>query len=98
MPEIYTYFGFVFSFFSREHEPIHVHVEHDNRETVFDLIIVNKELVRIDKRDKGNPLSTKDERIAEAFVRKYWKGIVEKWINFFVLHGRIRCTDIKKKL
>ncbi len=31
MPDIYTYFGFIFSFFSQEHEPIHVHVEHQDR-------------------------------------------------------------------
>lgn len=28
MPDIYTYFGFIFSFYSNEHESIHVHVEH----------------------------------------------------------------------
>ena len=26
MPKIYEYFGFVFFFYSNEHEPIHVHV------------------------------------------------------------------------
>lgn len=39
MPDIYTYFGFIFSFYSQEHEPIHVHVEHQDRMTIFDLII-----------------------------------------------------------
>ena len=27
MPDIFTYFGFIFSFYSNEHEPIHVHVD-----------------------------------------------------------------------
>lgn len=27
MPEIFRFYGFTFFFFSREHEPIHVHVE-----------------------------------------------------------------------
>ncbi len=27
MPEIFRLFGFVFFFYSREHEPIHIHVE-----------------------------------------------------------------------
>ena len=27
MPEIFRFFGFVFFFYSREHEPIHVHIE-----------------------------------------------------------------------
>ena len=28
MPKIFEYFGFIFYFFSNEHEPIHVHVKH----------------------------------------------------------------------
>ncbi|MBQ9467344.1 MAG: DUF4160 domain-containing protein [Muribaculaceae bacterium] len=28
MPKIFEYFGFVFFFYSNEHEPIHVHVIH----------------------------------------------------------------------
>ena len=27
MPKIFEYFGFIFYFFSNEHEPIHVHVK-----------------------------------------------------------------------
>ena len=27
MPEIFRFYGFSFSFYSREHEPIHVYVE-----------------------------------------------------------------------
>ena len=27
MPEVFRFFGFLFFFYSREHEPIHVHVE-----------------------------------------------------------------------
>ena len=35
MPDIYTYFGFIFSLFSQEQEPIHVHIEHQDRMTIF---------------------------------------------------------------
>lgn len=96
MPDIFTYFGFIFSFYSNE--PIHVHVEHQNKMTVFDLIIVDGKLVEIRRRDKGNPLTGKDEKVAVEFIRKYWENIVEKWIRFFVYKKRIRCTDIKTKL
>ena len=98
MPDIYKYFGFVFSFYTREHEPIHVHVKHDGKETIFELVIQNKKLVGLRKRDKGNPLSSKDEKTAREFITKYWEGIVDKWVNLFVLNGRIRCTEIKTKL
>ncbi len=98
MPDIFTYFGFIFSFYSNEHEPIHVHVEHKDKMTIFDIIICDGELVEIRRRDKGNPLSSKDEKTAEMFIHKYWRNIAEKWINFFVYKKRIRCTDIKKKI
>lgn len=98
MPDIYKYFGYVFSFYTNEHEPIHVHAKHDGRETMLDLIIVNKELVDIRRRDKGKPLTSKEEKVAREFVKKYWKGIVEKWVNLFVYNARIRCTEIKTKL
>ena len=37
MPKIFEYFGFIFYFYSNEHEPIHVHVLHGDKESVFDL-------------------------------------------------------------
>ena len=55
-------------------------------------------LVEIRRRDKGNPLTGKDEKVAIEFIQKYWENIVEKWIRFFVYKKRIRCTDIKTKL
>ncbi len=98
MPDIFTYFGFIFSFYSNEHEPIHVHVEHQNNMTIYDLIVVNGELLEIKGRDKGCPLTPKDDKVAREFIEHYWQNIVEKWINFFVYKKRVRCTDIKKKL
>lgn len=45
MPKIYEYFGFIFYFYSNEHEPIHVHVTHGERECIFDLVMHNGELI-----------------------------------------------------
>lgn len=98
MPDIFTYFGFIFSFYSNEHEPIHVHDEHQNKMSIYDLYVCNGELIEIRQCDKGNPLSSKDDKVARAFIEKYWENIVDKWVNFFVYKKRVRCTDIKKKL
>ena len=98
VPDIFTYFGFIFSFYSNEHEPIHVHVEHQSRMTIYDLIVVNGDLVEVRSRNKGNPLSAKDDKVAREFIDKYWPNIVEKWVNFFVYKKRVRCTDIKTRL
>lgn len=44
------------------------------------------------------PLPERDKRTAEAFIRKYHKNIIDKWVKFFVLKQSIRSTNIKKKL
>ena len=100
MPKIFEYFGFIFLFYSNEHEPIHVHVMKDGHEAIFEIILENGELVEIHKRnsDKIPPLSEKDISTAEAFVKKYYKNIVDKWVNFFIYKKRIRSTKITKKL
>lgn len=100
MPKIFEYFGFIFLFYSNEHEPIHVHVMKDGHEAIFEIILENGELVEIHKRnsDKIPPLSEKDISTAEAFVKKYYKNIVDKWVNFFIYKKRIRSTKITKKI
>ena len=100
MPKIFEYFGFVFYFYSNEHEPIHVHVIHNQQETIFELILENGVLVQIKQRSRaGYPmLSSKDTKTAEMFIRKYAKNIIEKWVNFFVYKQQIRSTNIKNKL
>ena len=100
MPKIFEYFGFVFYFYSNEHEPIHVHVIHNQQETIFELILENGVLVQIKQRSRaGYPmLSSKDTKTAEMFIRKYAKNIIEKWVKFFVYKQQIRSTIIKNKL
>ena len=100
MPKIFEYFGFIFYFYSNEHEPIHVHVIHGGRESIFDIIMMNGALAGISVREKkgSEPLTEKDKRTAEDFIRKYHKNIIEKWVKFFVLKQSVRSTSIKKKL
>lgn len=100
MPKIFEYFGFIFYFYSNEHEPIHVHVTHGGKESIFDMIMMNGELVELKVREKkgADPLSEKDRRTAVAFIHKYHKNIIEKWVKFFVLKQVIRSTNIKKKI
>lgn len=100
MPKIFEYFGYIFYFYSNEHEPIHVHVIHGNKESIFDLILLNGILVEIRIREKkgAESLQEKEKRTAEDFIRKYYKNIIDKWVKFFVLKQTIRSTNIKKKI
>ena len=100
MPKIFEYFGFIFYFYSNEHEPIHVHVLHGDKESVFELIMMDGILVEIRVREKkgAEPLPEKDKHTAEEFIKKYHKNIIQKWVKFFVLKQSVRSTRINKKL
>ena len=100
MPKIFEYFGFIFYFYSNEHEPIHVHVIHGARESIFDLIMMDGKLTNLHVREKkgAEPLTVKDKRTAEDFIYKYHKNIIDKWVKFFVLKQSVRSTNIRKKL
>lgn len=100
MPKIFEYFGLIFYFYSNEHEPIHVHVKHGDKESIFELIMMNGKLESINIRKKNGvePLSSKDQRTVEAFIRKYNKNIISKWVKFFVMKQQVRSTNITTKL
>ncbi|MBR6515639.1 MAG: DUF4160 domain-containing protein, partial [Bacilli bacterium] len=55
MPEIFRFYGFSFFFYSKEHEPLHVHVEGKGGCAKFDL--VDDEFVMVEKINiKANDL------------------------------------------
>lgn len=96
----FEYFGFIFFFYSNEQEPIHVHVKHEDKESVFELNVMNGELQEIRVRQhKGTiPLPEKDKRIAIDFINKYYKSIVNKWVKFFVMKQAVKSTKIKNMI
>ena len=66
MPEIFRFFGFSFFFYSREYEPIHVHVEGNGGYAIFDLIdnqFVLREKVKIKASDFKKIKSVIDENV-----------------------------------
>jgi hypothetical protein len=77
-----------------------VHVLHGDKESIFDLIMMDGNLADIHVREKkgADPLPEKDKRTAEEFIRKYHKNIIQKWVKFFVLKQSVRSTRINKKL
>ena len=50
------------------------------------------ELIEIRRRFAPgyDALPEKDAKIAEDFIRAYYKNIVEKWMNFFVLKKKVK--------
>lgn len=54
MPEVFRFFGYSFFFYSREHEPIHIHIEGNDGYASYDLeedSFIEREQYRIKKND-----------------------------------------------
>lgn len=100
MPKIYVYLGIVILFYSNEHEPVHVHGKYQGRESKAELIIKNGKIVEIViKSVKGRaPLAGKELTYFEEFVKAYADTIVQKWIDYFILHKEITCENIDRRI
>ena len=54
MPEVFRFFGYSFFFYSREHEPVHIHIEGNDGYAIYDLeedSFIEREQYRIKKND-----------------------------------------------
>jgi hypothetical protein len=100
MPKIYVYLGIVILFYSNEHEPVHVHGKHQGRESKAELIIENGKVVDIlIKPVRGRkPLNTNILKTFKDFVNIYSENIVQKWIDYFVLHKEVICENIERRI
>ena len=77
MPEIFRFFGFSFLFYSREHEPIHVHVEGNDGYAIFDL--KDDQFVL---REKHN-IKAGDMRKIKFVIDENADIIIKRWNEYF---------------
>lgn len=77
MPEIFRIFGLRFYFYSREHEPIHVHVMSADGKAKFDILPDGIVLVY----NKG--LKSKDIKCAEMVLEENKELAIAKWNKYF---------------
>ena len=100
MPKLYEYFGLVLLFYSKEHLPIHVHVEYNEYVSVAELSFEDGKLVKIEWRKKRakNPLPAPQLKKAEELLQAKAVEIAEKWHDYFVLNKAIKPEKITQKL
>ena len=77
MPEILRIFGLRFFFYSREHEPIHVHVKSADGKAKFDILPDGVVLVN------NNGMKQKDIRCAEMVLEENKELGIAKWNEYF---------------
>lgn len=66
-----------FFFYSREHEPIHVHVKNSDGKAKFD--ITKEGIVLV----KNEGIKTKDIKAAEMVLEENKELAIEKWNEYF---------------
>jgi hypothetical protein len=100
MPKIYEYLGIVILFYSNEHEPVHVHGKYQGRESKVDLIVSDGEVVELrPRRVKGKaPLRAQELNDFVKFCESFKRDILQKWIDYFVLHKKVKCIKIEGRV
>lgn len=100
MPKLYEYFGLTVLFYSNEHEPVHVHGIYQGSECRATLIIENGKVISItfsSVRGRKSLDQTHEDAFREL-VSEYADDIVQKWVDYFVLHKNIECQKITRRL
>ena len=87
-------------FYSNEHEPVHVHGKNQGRETRAELVIRDGRVVDIIYSPvRGRrPLEGAQLHDFQTLVSDRAGEIVQKWIDYFVLHRRIQPEIITRRI
>ncbi len=76
MPTLLNLFGLRFSFYLRDHEPIHVHVTNGDGEAKFELFDEVKMVY-------NHGLKQKDIRLAESIIEENKENFIANWEKAF---------------
>ncbi len=100
MPKIFEYLGISILFYSNEYEPIHVHGKYQGFESKAEFIIIEGKITDIVIKDvKGRePLPITELKEFKKLISVFQNEIVQKWIDYFVLHKQIQCIKIEGKV
>lgn len=77
MPEIFRFYGFSFFFYSKEHEPLHVHVEGNGGCAKFDL--EGEDFVLVERVN----IKTNDMKRIKEVIDENKDIIISRWNEYF---------------
>lgn len=100
MPKIYEYFGFIFFFYSNDHEPIHVHVSYSGNESKVIFTYENGALksIKFVSVEGKTPIPLSKHKDVEDFIKVYNAHIVSKWTQFYIFKQKPFLEKITKKV
>ncbi len=100
MPKLYEYLGIIIHFFSREHEPIHVHGKYQDREMKAEIHVDRGKIVEIAIKPVAGKKPLHEPQLSdfEKVVHHYAPDIVHKWADYFLLGKKVKCKQIKRRI
>jgi len=100
MPKLYEYFGLIVLFYSNEHEPIHIHGKYHRTENKAEFILESGKIVDIRYSTVAGrrPLGNDQFNHFKTLVEHYAEEIVQKWIDYFVLHRPVPTKRITQRI
>ncbi len=75
MPTVFILFGFIFKFYSNDHEPLHIHVLKDGKKAKYALFPVTL------KENQG--FKTSELKLVESIIEENEEIIAEHWNRYF---------------
>lgn len=85
MPKIFEYLGFVFFFYSNDHDPVHCHVKKGEKEAIVTIEFAGENLTRLSirkYRNSGKTLTPAERKSIKEFAEIYAMKIRLKWLDF----------------
>jgi Domain of unknown function (DUF4160) len=100
VPKLYEYFGLTIMFYSNEHKPIHVHGKSQGRESRAEIIILEGVITSINYTGTQGkaPLTSSEMVYFKEIVSAKSDEIVQKWVDYFVLHKSVSPEQIQRRL
>jgi len=100
MPKIFEYLGLVLRFFSKEHEPIHIHAFYEKTQIKVEFIIEDGIITKINYVNvKGyKPIPKEKMKDLEEIIEVYKYDIIQMWVKFFIYKEKIKSRKITVKL
>jgi len=85
---------------ANEHEPVHVQGKCEGREGRAEVIMIDGEIaeIRFSPMAGRSPLRHREMQYFQEIVNARATNIVQKWIDFFVLHKAVRPERITRRL
>ena len=98
MPVIYEYLGIVISFWSNEHQPIHVHATYGDAIVKVSFYVDNGKITTIRYKEEKGSFNKAKLRLLKDFIGVYKYAILYAWEQKFVENVQIKKVVITKKI